>query len=615
MTERAEEAAVLGLLVVLLRSLRRWSQAELARASGVNKGQISLYELWKCVPEASTLRRLAAAVGVPWHEARKALPALRALYRLATRQAGRRRPVPSAKRMAAAVGRASAAAFRQTVHPFLGKGSAAPASPAPRAGAAGDPGLRLLIVLLRSVRHWTQEELAANSGIKRSRISLCERGKTLPRPGTVARLASAAGVPVAEALKALPSLRELHRAAYNPPGLADRIGQAAEDVFLLEVEPFVAEQLPALAGQAADQEARRKAGALVEELLRMPPEERRRKVEEQEAYRTWAVCERAAFVSAKLAAHDADEALALARLAVRMAELTPGSDARRAHVGGFCWGFLGNALRVKSDFPGAEEAFLRSDRLWQEGAAGNPDLNLDGARLLDLKASLRRHQGRSQESLDLLEEALALSRSDETKVRLLLKKSATLEQMGDWQGTIEALEQARPQVERQGDPRARCVFFFNLAASLLDAGRPHEAEALMPRVRGLALQLGNGLDLVRTRWLQGRLSAALGRKEEAIADLEHVVSELALREIPFDAARACLDMAELYLQEGRTAEVRRLAGQMVEIFKSQGVQQEALAAVILFRDAAEQERVTVDLVRRLQDYLAKARTNPGVGFE
>src|SRR5689334_22639814 len=82
-----EEKAVLGLLVVLLRSLRHWSQAELARASGVQKSQVSLYELWKSTPTEATLRRFAAAAGVTWAEARMALPALRALYRMASEPA------------------------------------------------------------------------------------------------------------------------------------------------------------------------------------------------------------------------------------------------------------------------------------------------------------------------------------------------------------------------------------------------------------------------------------------------------------------------------------------------------------------------------------------------
>jgi tetratricopeptide (TPR) repeat protein len=360
---------------------------------------------------------------------------------------------------------------------------------------------------------------------------------------------------------------------------------------------------------------REAAEAPFKDLMRRPSRERWRMVEEYEAYRTWALCERAAFESVKLAAHDADAAVDLARMAVRMAELTPGSKAWISRVGGLCWGFLANARRVKGDFPASDTAFLRSDQLWKAGAIADPGLTLDGARLLDLKASLRRHQGRFEESLDLLEQAMATSRSDAATARLLLVKSATMEQMGDWQGAIKALKQARPLVEIQGDLRGRFGLEFNLSVSLIGAESYAEAEELLPKVRRLAIELGNGLDLLRCRWLRGRLSAGTGRLEEAVAELEYVVEQLVARGIAFDSARACLDLAELYLRQKRTAEVKRLARQMVAIFKAQEVHREALAAVILFQQAADQEKATVELAKKLSDYLRRAQHCPELRFE
>lgn len=362
----------------------------------------------------------------------------------------------------------------------------------------------------------------------------------------------------------------------------------------------------------ADREA---AEPVLKELMQWPPVKRWRMVEEYEAYRTWALCERTAFESVKVAAHDADDALDLARLAVRMAELTPGSEEWRARLGGLCCGFLANAYRVKGDFPGSDEVFLRSDRLWQTGAVADPGQILDGSRLLDLKASLRRHQGQFEESLDLLTQALAASRSEAAMARIFLKKAFTLEQMGDWQGAIDSLKQARPLVEKQGDMRDLCVLEFNLCTSLCDAGLYSEAETLLPKVRKLALDLGNRLDLLRCRWLRARLSAGLGRLEEAEAELEYVVGKLVARGIAFDAARACLDLAQLYLRQERSVEVKRLAGQMVAVFKAQRVHREALAAAILFQQAAEQDKATVELARKLADYLRRAERCPELRFE
>jgi hypothetical protein len=115
----------------------------------------------------------------------------------------------------------------------------------------------------------------------------------------------------------------------------------------------------------------------------------------------------------------------------------------------------------------------------------------------------------------------------------------------------------------------------------------------------LAQRLGNEMDLLRGAWLTARIQAGQGHREEAILGLERVRRELTTREVPFDAAQAALEVAALYLEEGRTGEVKELAREMAEIFKAQGIAREALAALALFVEAAQQETATVELVRRV----------------
>ena len=58
---------------------------------------------------------------------------------------------------------------------------------------------------------------------------------------------------------------------------------------------------------------------------------------------------------------------------------------------------------------------------------------------------------------------------------------------------------------------------------------------------------------------------------------------------------AVLALAVLWLNAGRTAEVKELAIALGWIFKAQGIDREALAALKLFCDAARQESATVEL--------------------
>jgi tetratricopeptide (TPR) repeat protein len=230
-----------------------------------------------------------------------------------------------------------------------------------------------------------------------------------------------------------------------------------------------------------------------------------------------------------------------------------------------------------------------------------------------VEASLRRAQRRFPEAIKLHDQALEVTRPDQRSV-YLLNKSATLEAKGDYEASIEVLREAASLIVGQRESRLFCVLSFNLAANLVRLSRAQEAMPIVEEVRALAERLQNDLDLVRVRWLEGNALAGLGRRAEAIAALEEVGRAFVDRELPFDYALASLDLAQVYLREGRLAEVQELAVDMVKIFEALGVQREAIAAVILFRDAAGKGAVTGDLVQRLQEYLQKARVNPKLRF-
>jgi tetratricopeptide (TPR) repeat protein len=199
--------------------------------------------------------------------------------------------------------------------------------------------------------------------------------------------------------------------------------------------------------------------------------------------------------------------------------------------------------------------------------------------------------------------------------KLLLKRADVLSLSGDFEAAIAAFQEAAFLVSKESEPRMFFGLQFNLADNLLQAGRPEEAEALLPELRELTAWLGNDLDGLRLRWLEGRLAAGLGRTEEALTALAWVKEELTTRMIASDAALVTLEIAVLYLAAGRTSEVRRLARRLVWVFEDQGINREALAALRLFCEAAERERVSLDLARRIATFLRRAQGDPGLRFE
>jgi tetratricopeptide (TPR) repeat protein len=308
--------------------------------------------------------------------------------------------------------------------------------------------------------------------------------------------------------------------------------------------------------------------------------------------------------------------LELAELALLVAQYVdlerPGSLGFRTRLEGWCTGFIGNAQRViGSDLPGAERTFTRTWRLWKAGE--DPDSLLSKAYLLDMEASLRRAQRLFPRASKLHVDALALARPEEAG-SILVNQAVTLKESGDSEGALRSLKRAVEVIDGERQPRLRFGARFNLASNLVLLGRSGEAVLVIEEVRLLAERLGNEIDLNRTRWLEANCLIGLGRREEGLTKLEQVRHDFETRNLPFDYALASLDVALLYREEGRFAEIKALAAEMLEIFKAQQVHREALGAMILFQEAAEKEEVTAELVQRLQGFLSKAQKNPGLKF-
>lgn len=310
-----------------------------------------------------------------------------------------------------------------------------------------------------------------------------------------------------------------------------------------------------------------------------------------------------------------DRALEVAELAVAVARQValdvPGSQGFRNRLEGWATAFVANAQRViGSDLPAAGRTWLQVWRLWFIGE--DPAGLLSKAYLLDMEASLRRDQGSLSYALQLHEDALKLARLEERGI-ILMNQAVTREEAGDPEGSLQSLEQAAGVIDGERKPRHRWVLRFNQATSLCVLNRAGEALSLVAEVRCLAERLRNEIDLIKTLWLEAKCLAGLGKRQEALVRLEQVRSDLETN--PFEYALASLDVATLYREEGRFAEIKELAGSILEIFKAQDVHREAIAAALLFREAAEKDRVSVELVRRLQEFLAKSRTNPQLRFQ
>jgi tetratricopeptide (TPR) repeat protein len=353
--------------------------------------------------------------------------------------------------------------------------------------------------------------------------------------------------------------------------------------------------------------AKKEAERLFQGLIAAAPKERAGLVEAFPDYWNWALAVLMCEASVKSAAHKAEEALEWAELALSIAEKVPGEESWRSRVSGYCWAYIANARRVGNDFKESDAAFARAWELWHAGADFDPEL-LAEWRLFSLEASLRRDQNSFSAALKLLDQARVASRDQPlATARILLKKGNVFEQMGESESALEILQEATPFVEESNDQRLIFGLRFDTANNLHLLQRYEEAAELLPKVLEPAIRQANELDVLRVGWLRARLAAGQGRTKEAVAGLEQVRREFRIHGLPYDAALSSLDLALLWLEGGRTGEVKELAIAMGWIFKAKGIRREAIAALRLFCDAALQETATLELARWVVSEIEKTR--------
>jgi tetratricopeptide (TPR) repeat protein len=478
----------------------------------------------------------------------------------------------------------------------------------------------LLVSILALWRGLSQKEVGVKAGLEESKISYHLRKGGVAAEALFNRLLAALKARPAEVaivtgcLEALEALEndteltvaerdEVERCLLEITRLSRRrLTEAA----VRSREPPAPDAYPQLADLES---ARWQAGESWAKLAELSEDRQLAVVQVAGEFQTWALAERVCEESVVQASRNVERTASLARLAQEIAERVQGPEGWRNRIRGYALGHVANSLRVPGELAAADAVFEQALRHWAVGS--DPDEVLDPGRLLDLEASLRRGQRRFDEALALLEEALRIGRCRE---RYLLNKGFTLEVMGEYERAVEALLAAQPEVESRGDDRLRASLHQNLALGLTHLGRYREAAELGRRVRTRSVEGGDEIWVIRGIWLEGRIAAGLGRREEALRLLAQARTEFDRHNMSYDVALALLEEAVLLLEEGRAAEVKVLARELSKVFESKGVHREALAALKLFKDAAEQEAATAELARRVLGYLFRARYDQGLRF-
>ncbi len=253
----------------------------------------------------------------------------------------------------------------------------------------------IAVGFLRLLRGWSREQLARRAGLDLASIARHEQGGR-PRRRTVERVRQAFGLTPASWQRLLDLIADFRRELLaSSPHAQSAVAVGAEPLedLLSSLAPRVFAAFAALSSASAKDEPpplpsaadRKRANQLWLRLRPLSTAARRALIAEGNEFAGWALAERLAEESEKIAPTRPAEGLALAGIADRLAELAPVPPKFLARLRGLTTAYLGNARRFAGHLPGAEVAFRRSDELWTAGAGGDPDRLLNGARRLALR--------------------------------------------------------------------------------------------------------------------------------------------------------------------------------------------------------------------------------------
>lgn len=275
---------------------------------------------------------------------------------------------------------------------------------------------------------------------------------------------------------------------------------------------------------------------------------------------------------------------------------------------------LGNAYRVAERLREAEETLQKARDRFRCGSR----LPVLKARILDVLASLRAAQRRFASAHALLDRVgrIYVAQGDRHLAgRALIKQGlyANYEQRPD--EALDLLTRGRALIDAKRDPKLALSAVHGSVWRLVDVGEHRRARRELFEHRHLYRQDGDTLTLVKLRWLEARIDAGLGRLEQAASTFEGVRSDLAEMGLPYKAALAGLDLAQVMLRQGQTVGVFALVEEMAATFCSMHIGREALAALLVLRSACEREHVSVEIIQTVASFLRTVERDPNARFE
>jgi tetratricopeptide (TPR) repeat protein len=307
----------------------------------------------------------------------------------------------------------------------------------------------------------------------------------------------------------------------------------------------------------------------------------------------------------------------LAHLACSIADTTEESDYPLGFVADLrarALTELANAYRVQEYYSKAEETLALAHERFEEGTQDQLLLGL----MLEVEASLCRDQRRLPDALALLTRAYDLYQElgeSHLAGRALVSKGLALFADREPVRSVQCLQEALGLLDHEADSQLVKTASQALLVALVDCQQYRKAGELLLESGLRQAFASEPLNLLRLRWVEGQIHAGLGRLSKAEHALQEVRTGFRDHDLEYDAALAGLDLAAVWLRQGKVRKVHHLASQMLTAFRVVGVQAEAFKALQLLETSCEERAVTLRIVQGVRVFLDRLQFEPHLTVE
>jgi tetratricopeptide (TPR) repeat protein len=278
------------------------------------------------------------------------------------------------------------------------------------------------------------------------------------------------------------------------------------------------------------------------------------------------------------------------------------------------WAEFGNAFRVNDELDSAEDAMNTAEECWRKGTQNLLLL----ARIADLRASLMNSQRLFSDACELLRgvHRLYMDIGDRHLAgRALVSQGIYTDYNGEPEQATKLVRKGLEMLDRERDPQLVISTTENLLELMVRCGQHREARRLLLESGFRKALADQPLNIIKLQWVEGQILAGLGKLDRAEAAFEEARTGFLQYGQAYNAGIISLDLAAVWLERGKAAQVEELAKEMLATFRRLGIQREALRALDYLNKACERKQATPGLVRRVGRFLRELEREPQLRFQ